>query len=139
MSSNPSNPSVITKDFTCSLCSFSCRVDYFGTLPPFDIHNVVYLEKVFAVRSPFPLTASEQQAIRSNDNKTKIANSTAHTSIATGVSGSSGCVCVGGVCSVCAIHVCMSCSLFYCRRFCSKCVATNKQLQQSLPSEVVKT
>jgi len=48
---------------------------------------------------------------------------------------SGGFICVGGSCSLCRLNVCMSatCSMFYTKRFCLKCITENIE---EFPSEI---
>jgi len=111
MSTTVPTPSTVGSGcFTCRECGKEWHFDFFGHKPPF-APLLVFLEEAYVMRDPFPNPKqhSKQQAA----------------------------LFLGSKCSVCKEDVCQGkqCSLFYAKRFCMTCAASNKQ---HFPTEILK-
>ena len=79
-------------DFSCKICGLSEKCDYFGRKPPFVRKQLEFQDDFFVMRDPFsPIEKKASMMI------------------------------LGTKCSVCSDSVCVECSIFYAKSFCTKC------------------
>jgi hypothetical protein len=88
------DPFARTVEFCCALCGLSEKCHYFGRRPKFVKGLLELKEDSYVLVDPF------------SPRETRLANNV---------------LLLGGLCAHCGKQVCVDCSVFYARRFCTKC------------------
>ena len=99
------------KYFTCELCKTSVPYHFFEKVAPF-APQIKFNEPTYILADPesrVKLHHTRERMEKHGEKEPLLP------------------IPMGGVCALCGVHVCESCSIYYCARFCVRCAHEHKE------------